>query len=271
MIIKTQKGPKSPNDAFAWLKHPDCSVPNKISILGLLAELAPFFGHEAAAWIKEQSALKGENKLLRTAEGVLTGLPLGEKRFTEEAGFLKYLKALPQGSRVHLTIGSNKIGQLRELLSLNGKYLDFDAKDVMFLRECVIASGRWESITRTYNVQIFATTGASVEVLAHAMSLCIESIELVHTLQQLQQALGEKTPMQKTLEGLLAKYTDVEYDPELFLQTVSGLEYFDAKSWMSELGQVEPMVNVLERFRSDYGRLEFFKAYALQFEILMRS
>ena len=269
--IKTSKGLKTPSDALSFLQQSDCSVPNKISILNSLAELAPFFGHEAAAWIKEQKHLEGESKLLRTAKEILTGLPLGEKRYTDEIGFLKYLKALPQGSRVQITFGSNKIGVIRELLALNRKYLSFTAESIMYLRECVIPSGRWESVSRTHDVQIFATTGASIEVLANVMSLCVESIELSYSLQQLQQMLGDKTPMQQKLEELLGKYREVVYDEELFIDTVQDLEYFQAKDWVRDFDSLELMENVLLRFGSDYGKLEFFKAYALNFKMLMES
>lgn len=271
-LISTQKGKKTAPEAFTLLRHVDQSATNKVAILTRLADTSPFFAQEAAGWIKNCPRLQNEDKLQRTAEEILSGRPIGEKRYTTEEAYLHFFRKIPTGSRVQITFKKDAFDQLEEFIRNTYRYVVFSGDDRTMIQSCVLPTKRWESIPRTHSVLV-QTQGAGAEMIAHYLFPCAESVQVLYT--QVEFDRGQRgliiTPDKQALTQQLNNHPDVQFDKDLFMETIQELDYTEALDWLGNFDANEPLSNVLDRFESDYGRLQFFKLYALKFEQFMEA
>jgi len=271
-LIKTQKGLTTDHQAFDKIKEPGYSPALQISILTQLGDINPILAHEGAAWIVSNSSEKENSKVIRTAKEILSGLPIGIKYLSKKEQYAKFFSQIPAGSNILLKFKGDKIRDIATLIHGSRRCLTFNQVEVTIFMSCVVTSGRWEGVSKTFHATVCDMRGSDLELLAHDTTRCVDTVELLYTLEQFARAYdGGKTPMQKKLDALMEKNTDVEYDADLFLETVDALKYPQARAWVEKFAPNEPLQNVIDCFLSDFGRLEFFRAYALKFQLLMES
>jgi hypothetical protein len=273
-LIKTPNGLTTDWQAFDKITSPGFSPALQISYLSQLTDVNIVLAHEAAGWIVANLSEKESSKVIRTAKEILTGLPIGIKYLGKWEQYVDFFRYLPPGSRVSITFTSkeSKIREIASLMHGSRRCLTFNQGEVTMFLGCVVASGRWEGILKTFQVMVCDMRPSDMEVLAHYMVPCVESIELIYTLGQLERAIeGTDSPFKEKLNELKERHSDVEYDKDLFLKAVREMDYPQAEAWADSFAPNEPMEKVLEKFHSDYGRIVFFKKYVFKFDMLMAS
>jgi predicted KAP-like P-loop ATPase len=109
-----------------------------------------------------------------------------------------------------------------------------------------------------------------LEVLAEELAKCVESVELVYTLEQFANALtGSKVKVISDLENVLRDNPEIDYDPDLFTQTVNELGYPQAVYWTGSFSGNSPLKVILDRFESDYARRSFLRIYVHKYRTLL--
>ena len=265
MTINTAVGPKTPEEALKLFTAAKLNVGALLGIFTQLTEHAPNEAKTASKHALEFPERYNE-KIVRLAKEQSTGRPANSKRqITTLEATLALLKGAGDAPTMTITFRKNSTKLLSELsyFVIRG-YITFNDSDaMMFLTNCVLPSGEWEQIPRTYIVTVRAS-GGKLEMLADVFTRTLETIELQSNLDDRAAGMADSA-----IAAVVARRKDnvVFYDASIF-QMVCDLSGFAEKSadLMRKIEDPNAPIEEVMKAVPPTSRLQFFETYIKWFD-----
>jgi hypothetical protein len=229
------------------------------SLLGIYSQLIQTErGAEAMLFVNKNPA-KFDTKIQRMAKENATGRPIGAKRITSGDQVYEIIKTAGSRARFHITFRKDNVWNAVAVFGLTPVHIRFDDQNAgIMITNCVVPSGRWEHIPRTYTITVTSILGEQeLQMIAAAFVGALESIELISSM--VERVSGMQDGITDTL---LNENPELFYDKSLFYQACDKINHPHAADlWV--LAITSPNVTMLEVLKALplQHRLNFLEAY----------
>jgi len=252
-MINTASGPKSPGEALEIFKR--AQLPTG-SLLGIYRQLLDSGCASEASIFVEKNPAKFDAKIQRLAKEQIAGRPIGPTPVTSKQRALEIITSGGFRPTLEITFRKDCARKLRLIVTIVPRLVEFqDPNAMMFLISCVMRSGEWEHIPRTYFVTLNANQH-ELGIVADVFGDLVESIELTSD------TIDRITAVQNAaIKDRLVGRSDLFYDESVFRVACKKLEHSsDARIWIDKISDTNASMEQIIQAVPVMIRIKFLEA-----------